>query len=237
MKATLAGREARSVVAAATALALLAAGAACEAAPGPHVVNGTVALSTFPEAVVAARAVRAGSTVVEARVGPDGSFSLTIPAGRGYRIDFVAGAGRPVLVFPRRAGEVDATFDVRGGGPAFDLGLVRYVGDPRARTWAFLTAGGGDADDLECEDGIDLESGAVCVDDDDDEGAGVCEDDDDEWGDDDEVECEDGIDPATGAPCVDDDGDEAEDPPDEAAVADHNLPPAVGCDDDEEDDD
>jgi hypothetical protein len=38
----------------------------------------------------------------------------------------------------------------------------------------------------------------------------------------------DGADATTGAPCVDDD---AADLPGEAAVADHNLPPALGCGD------
>jgi hypothetical protein len=240
----------------------LVAGTACQSEPGPHVVSGTLALSTFP--VPPELAYASQDQLTEAsqrrfsiwtRIDADGTFSLTIPPGKSYRIQFATAAGRPVLVFPRRAGAIEATFDVRGGGTPFDLGNVRYVGDPLSSAYAFLTMPGdpADSDNVECEDGIDLATGAVCVDDDDEEGAGVCDEEDE---DDVDEQCEDGIDPATGGPCAGDSGEDGEcvdgidlatgapcidtdfeEVPTDAAVADHNLPPAIGCADDEEEDD
>ena len=108
-----------------------------------------------------------------------------------------------------------------------------------------------ESDEVECEDGIDTATGALCVDDE--EPTGMCggEGDDEEGGDDAEgdagVDCQDGI--ATGAECdggpsanqndgeeeESEEGDENDDPTD-AAVADHNLPAAVGCEQNDEDD-
>lgn len=203
----------------------------------PQTVTGRVAAASFPYPVETVRAVRAGRSVVAAPVAGDGSFSIDIPSGSRYRLEFAAADGRSGLVFPRQLGTIDVTFDVRGHQAPFDLGAVRYLGDPATHTYKTTTGGGAGGGDGECEDGVDPSSGAVCVDDE--ETSGTCESQD--GGD-----CEDGIDPATGAECDggpaanQDDGAEAdgEDPADDApaagAVADRNLPAAIGCD--EEDD-
>lgn len=221
----------------------LALAGGCASQTSPQVVSGRVDATTFPATVTTAQVLRAGQVVAEAPVAADGSFSLTIPAGANYHIAFASATGKPGLVFPRSVGTIDVSFAVRGGGAPFDLGMVRYVGDPTGHTYVY-NAAPADGDDIECEDGIDPNTGAVCVDDDD-EGAGSCE------GDGDDSNCEDGIDPATGAECdggpsantdggaEEADGETEDDAvPGEAAVADHNLPASVGCgEDDEESDD
>jgi hypothetical protein len=217
------------------ALIPLASLAACSGSSAPpQTVTGRIDGASFKSPVSAVRASRAGS-VVEAPVSADGSFSITIPAGTGYRIELVAASGQPGLVFPRSAGTIDVSFDVRAGTKPFDLGLVRFVGDANAHPFVFKTTGGSDGDG-ECEDGVDP-NGAVCVDDNDDEGASC-----------DNHECVDGIDPSNGQECDggpganQDDGETADEGdgdgetdddalPAEAAIAEHNLPAAVGCDD------
>jgi hypothetical protein len=79
--------------------------------PGPcaqQAVSGSVALSTFPTPIAVARALQANRVVAEGTVAADGSFSLNIPAGRGYRIEFAAYTIGPDLVFPRSTGGVTA---------------------------------------------------------------------------------------------------------------------------------
>ena len=205
---------------------------ACSSGP-PQVVTGRVASATFPYPVDTVSAVRAGRTVVATPVASDGSFSIAIPSGSRYRLEFAATVGRAGLVFPRALGTLDATFDVRGHQAAFDLGAVRFVGDPASHTYKTGPAPAGGADG-ECEDGIDPSTGAVCVDDEED--GGSCE------ASDEGVDCQDGIDPATGQECdggpgenQDDGEDPTDDAPSEGAVADRNLPSSIGCADDEED--
>jgi hypothetical protein len=210
--------------------------AACSSAP-PQVVTGRVDNTTFPYAVDTVSAVRVGKTVVSAPIAADGSFSIAIPAGSRYRLEFAATGGRAGLVFPRTLGTLDTTFDVRGHQAAFDLGAVRFVGDPASHTYKTVAAPA-DGADGECENGIDPSTGAVCVDDEED--GGSCE------ASDGGIDCQDGIDPATGQECDggpaanQDDGTEAdgEDPTDDAptegAVADKNLPSAIGCGDEED---
>lgn len=205
--------------------------AACSSGP-PQVVTGRVASATFPYPVDTVSAVRAGRTVVVAPVASDGSFSIAIPSGSRYRLEFAATTGRAGLVFPRTLGTLDATFDVRGHQAAFDLGAVRFVGDPASHTYKTGPAPAGGADG-ECENGIDPSTGAVCVDDEGD--GGSCE------ASDGGVDCQDGIDPATGQECdggpaANQDGgteadgeDPTDDGPSEGAVADRNLPSTIGC--------
>lgn len=280
-----------------SAAALAAGLAACGASPdaggstssrtGSLQLTGQVAPATFGAPVTAVRAASATAVVAQAPVAADGRFTLSVPAGVGYELRFVYAAGESTLVFPRKAGSIDHRFDVTGSG-AFDLGTVRRVGDPSAKSYRFAAAGAQaakgddganaeDGPDLECEDGIDAATGLVCIDDDDEELAGMCggqgnhegggpghggamDDDhgkgegkgdnegdeaDEADGGDEAIDCVDGIDSATGAPCDggpaanqdgdDDEGDEGDaneqaDPtPTDAAIADHNLPSAVGC--------
>lgn len=203
----------------------------CSAAPTEQVVKGTAAVVSFPNGVDTVQAVRAGQVVTSAKLGADGAFSLRIPSGTGYRIEFVKSATPVGLVFPRAAGSVDVHFSVSAGGPAFDLGAVRYVGASSEKAFTFMN---GNEPDGECEDGIDANTGAVCVDDDEE---GEC-DPAEEGG----VDCVDGIDSATGQECDggpeanQDGGDEGDAGPTDQAVADHNLPATLGCDGEEDDD-
>lgn len=182
---------------------------------------GRVDLSTFPGPVTEVSVLRGNAVVATAPLGPDGSFRLDVPVGTGYRLQ-LHGADVSTLVFPRAAGAIDLRFDLRSAGPAFDLGTLRWVGDPTMRTYAFISSATpgapGVADDVECEDGLDP-SGAACIDDDADDASGTCEADDDAEVDDDaetaddgetaddagadpdSVDCEDGIDPASGLEC------------------------------------
>ena len=145
-----------------------------------------------------------------------------------------------MLVFPRAAAPLGWTFDVRGGGAGFDVGTVRYLGDPVGRSYTFVTrqkqtvsADAAAPGDDDCEDGKSIKTGATCVDDDDDDDKGkeACDDDDEK----DDDDCVGGVTPKTGAPCT------PAPAPGAAAVADHNLPPVMGTcaddDDDEKDDD
>lgn len=182
---------------------------------------GRADLSTFPGSVTEVSVLRGNDVVATAPLGPDGSFRLDVPVGTGYRLQ-LHGANVSTLVFPRAAGAIDSRFDLRSAGPAFDLGTLRWVGDPTMRTYAFISSAApgapGAPADVECENGLDP-SGAACIDDDADDASGTCEADDDTEVDDDaevdddgetaddagadpdSVDCEDGIDPASGLEC------------------------------------
>ncbi len=200
---------------------LVAAGCSSPASR-PQTVAGRIAQATFPANVDGVRVLQGNSEIVSASVAIDGSFSIIIPAGTGYRIAFVS-SGDPGLIFPRQTGSIETAFDIKSGTQLFDLGKVRFIGDPASHSYHQGTAGGDE--EAECEDGVD-DNGAVCVDDDDDEGA-ACED-----GTDDGETNDDGGD-------GDGETDDDNEVPQQAAVAEHNLPSSIGCDDqdgEEEDD-
>jgi hypothetical protein len=207
----------------------------CGASPGSQTVSGRVAQQTFASPVDQVSVIKAGASVVAAPVAPDGAFTIVIPPGSGYRIELSSAATRAGLVSPRSTGTLDATFAIRGKAAPFDLGTVRYIGNPT--TTIFKQTGGGTGDgDGECEDGIDPTTNAVCVDDNEEEG-GSCQGDDGETNDDvedgtpDGETDDDGIEDGTPDGETEDDG-----APADAAVADHNLPNALGCDDGEQQD-
>jgi hypothetical protein len=201
-------------------------------------ISGKVALQTFDGAVTAVRVVAPGGAPIVGRVGLDGSFSVKVPRGKHYHLELTGPSGASYLVFPRAAAPLGWTFDVRGRGQPFDLGMVRYVGNPLETTYTFVTrqketlsSPDGGAEHEDCEDGKNAQTGATCVDDDDDDDdKGKAECDDDDGPDDDD--CVNGANPKTGAPCT------PPPAPGAAAVADHNLPPVMGsCEDDEDDKD
>jgi hypothetical protein len=210
----------------------------------PQVISGQAEQLTFPAKVVRVQATNhRGKLVSEATVAADGTFSLSVPRGKGYHLDFISETGA-TLVFPRAQGtlvQVQSTFDVRQGGATFDLGKVRFIGDPLAAQYTFFSAST-NASDGECEDGIDAVTGAVCVDNEEADGE-ACDGEENDDG----VDCVDGIDSATGAECdggpsANQDDGEADDDviPAVAAVADHNLPASFqdcGDGDGEENDD
>ncbi|HUT78089.1 MAG TPA: hypothetical protein VM285_10405 [Polyangia bacterium] len=173
-----------------------------------QVISGIIAQDTFPSPVTTVRVVSAGNVVTEAAVGSQGGFVFALPVGKNYSIEFASGSHQPGLVFPRKAGGIDATFDIADSQAAFDMGAVRYIGDPSALGFKYVTdynEGEGDNDNVECEDGIDLATGLPCVDDDAEDEA--CEDEDDD--DDDECEQE-GENEGENEGC-DDDGDNDDD--------------------------
>jgi hypothetical protein len=206
-------------------------------------ISGQVALATFDGPVTTVRAVRPSGAAIVAPVGAGGAFQILVPRGKGYHLEFAGPSGIPILVFPHAAGALTWTFDVRGRGTRFDVGTVRYVGNPAGMPVTFVIrqgetlqepdGGAKENGDDDCEDGKDLKTGAICVDDDDhDKGKGKgddeCEDDDDHDGD-----CVNGTNAETGAPC------KPAPAPSAAAVADRNLPAVMGscADDDDKDDD
>jgi hypothetical protein len=205
-----------------------------------QVISGVVAQDTFPSPVTEVRVVSGTTVVNEAQVDVNNAFTLIVPPGKGYQIEFLSSTNGAGLVFPRSAGSVETKFDVAASQSPFDMGAVRYIGDPSARNFLFanLQDENGDA---ECgqEGEFEGENEDVCVDDDAENEA--CEDDDDDDG-----ECEqEGENEGENEGC-DDDGDdddgEVEDDddgvlPSEAAVADKNLPSSLGCGEDDEDDD
>ncbi len=211
----------------------VALAASCSSGSTSQPISGKLALDTFDGPVATVRASRLGANSIVAPVAADGSFALTLPRGKHYRLEFVGPSGAPRLVYPRHAGSIDSWFDVRGGGRRFDLGMVRYIGDPKDMPIAFTRVEV--SSDVDCENGRDKKTGAVCVDDDNDENES-CGDDDD--GDNDDVECENGKDAKTGLAC-EDGGSSSSSPTIVAvAVADHNVPAVIGgCDDENEDDD
>ncbi len=246
------------LIASAVALALPACNSDASTRTGQLALSGTVDSASFGGSVDAVRALQGGKVVAETTLKSDGSFAMTVPQGNGYHIDFTYSGKSAGLIFPRQAGSVEHLFNVTGDG-TFDLGAVRHIGDPSAQNFQFRTAtaalesADAEGENVECEDGIDATTGAVCVDDDNEDTQCGNEGDDGESNDDenDGVDCEDGIDSATGAECDggpsanQDDGEEADsqekdgetdddaetdaDGPTDAAVADHNLPGSLGC--------
>lgn len=129
-------------------------------------VTGKLAQATFPAPVTSVRARRPGAADILAPVDSKGAFTLSLPPGKSYRLDFLAGGEGARLVFPRKRGVLDSTFEVRGAGPAIDVGAVRYVGDARKRTFAFSSAADVPTDACEeAEELVDAQAGVVCVND------------------------------------------------------------------------
>ena len=85
------------------------------------------------------------------------------------RLEFLSASGLPVLIFPRRSGALELSFDVRSAAAPFDLGAVRYVGSPAGLGHSFSSRITEPNAEIECEDGIDARTGAVCADDDNEE--------------------------------------------------------------------
>jgi hypothetical protein len=202
-------------------------------APSPaagQLVTGQLALATFPGSVSAVNVTDAKGVVSQSSVAADGGFALEIAPGSGYRVEFLAGSETVGLIFPQQDGS-RSTFTIASGGASFDVGTVRYVGDPKTQEYLVKSAGSssttgtvdaplpgngeqdGDSDEVECEDGVDPNTGSICVEDDDSQRAGICEPDTDD------IDCEDGFDANTGTACAeDDDGEEEAD--DDAADTD-----------------
>jgi len=213
-------------------LAPLSALLACDSGSNQtQSVTGKLALSTFPAPVTSVRARRPGAADILAPVGPQGAFSLSLSAGKSYRLDFLAGDKGARLVFPRKRGALESTFEVRGAGPAADMGSVRYLGDARERTFAFASAAGVGAEQCQAEELVDAQAGVVCVNDPDPPGAaGSCG----EVGETGVGEVSGGAGASggdgqgvvgpTGA-----EGEEGEAWVGETAVAENNLPAALGC--------
>jgi hypothetical protein len=154
-------------------IALVAATAfvlGCDLAPTstPQMINGVVSQGTFPAPVTSVRVVSTAKVVYEAQVDVHGAFSLIVPTGTAYEIELLSGSDSAGLVFPRAAGGIDAAFDVAASQAPFDVGAVRYIGDPSALGFKYVQSqvdGETDTDNVECEDGIDPATGEVCVDD------------------------------------------------------------------------
>jgi hypothetical protein len=197
----------------------------CGDSSGVQTITGRVAHDSFGAPVASAVITHNGNVVAEAPVASDGSFSISVRAGNGYTLRFRTGAERVALISPRAAGTIETTFAVRGASSTFDLGLVRKVSQPLATTFHYGSSPGTDDDDVECENGVDP-NGAVCVDDDAQDGQNCQNDDGDGETNDDEAASGDGDGETDDDGETNDDVDVAQ----AAAIAEHNLPSQLGCD-------
>jgi hypothetical protein len=223
-----------STILAAVAVFALACGQ--ESTSTPQEISGNVSQDTFPGPVTAVRVVSGTAVVNEAQVDASDAFTLVVPPGKGYRIEFLGDSNSAGLVFPRSAGGIETKFDVAASQSPFDMGAVRYIGDPMTRNYLYSNLQDENGDG-ECgqEGEFEGENEDVCVDDEAEDEA--CEEDEDGEEDDDDIECEDGVDSNTGLPCENDDDGEVEDElSSDAAVAERNLPSSVGCEDEDDDD-
>jgi len=228
--------------------------AGCDKATGSSTstVTGTLTRETFPEEPRSISATNEKGVWIATPANGSGPFKLSLRKGHTYRLAVTLADRSVPIVFPRASGLLDPSFRVSGGAALVNLGAVRHLAaaptvgfhmqalSESAPADSASAQGGG-----ECEDGVDVATGAACIDD---EGQMSCEEHDD----DDDVdgnfegdgECENGVDATTGGACTDAaDGDgEAEDtdevsPEGPMAVAEHNAPNDVGgCDDEDEDD-
>ena len=184
----------------------------------PQVLTGRVAPG-FPTQVTGVKVMQGTTTVASAKVATNGSFTLSVPPSSGLTLRLVGG-GQSNVIFPRHSGSLARTFVVRGGGVAFDLGAVHFVGASSSTTFAFHDASSSSDCDAEDHD----TSGSTCVDDGD-HGGGSCEAADDSGG-------SDGSGASDGSDGSDGSGsgevDIADGPDQGDSVADHNFP-ADGC--------
>lgn len=214
-------------------------------------LTGTLARETFPDEPRSITATNERGASIVTSVNGSGPFKLVLRKGHTYRLAVTLADGSVPVVFPRASGKLDPSFRVSGGAALVNLGTVRHLAAApavgfhmQALSQSAPAEGAGPQGGGECEDGVDIATGAACIDD---EGQLSCEEHDD----DDDVdgnyegdgECENGVDATTGGACtVLPEGDEAADDADEVspdgpmAVAEHNVPDDVGgCDDDDDD--
>ena len=100
-----------------------------------QVVRGRVDVSTFPAAATRIELSQAGIIVQSVALAIDGTFLLEVPFGQNYSLHVTGDDSRVTLVFPRSSGDLDTTFDVLAGGSDFEMGAIRYVGDPTLGTF------------------------------------------------------------------------------------------------------
>lgn len=202
--------------------------AACSSSGAPQVVRGRVDSATFPRAVDQVVAIANGKTIASAALGAQGEFSLALPANASYRIELTSAASRVGLVQPRASGTIDVSFAVKGSAAPFDMGMVRWVGAATSTTYHQTSTSDGDG---ECENGVDAATGQPCVDD----NSAACEANDGETNDgetNDDGEARDGDGETNDdGEASDGDGETDDDAPGDSAIAEHNLPSAIGCED------
>ena len=206
-------------------------------------LTGHLDQASFPYTVGSIDVVDGRGAVTTVPVDASGAFRAALRVGGRYQMRAAGMQGDATVIFPRASGKIDSWLAINHAGPAFDVGAVRFVGAMPTVSFKHVSNQQGDAadgDDVECEDGIDPNTGAVCVDDDAEDGCqGEGEGEDDGEQDGDDVECEDGIDANTGAACADDDDGEEADGDDiecEDGI-DPNTGAACADDDDGEEDD
>jgi hypothetical protein len=205
-------------------VALLELGGCYQSTPSHEMtLMGRVDRATFPYDVSRVQLRDGAGDVSSVTIGDDATFRLTLAEGTRVRLAFEAPTGaHATLVYPRREGRLESWLDVQHAGGWFDLGRVRYLGDPAD---VDLSAVFGEAD---------TESNGCGGDDEGDDGEW-----DDHEGDDQDGECVD----AAGTACSGtDDGDgtdgwDAEDDFEgDAAIAEHDVPRGGVCGPDDGDD-
>ena len=136
--------------------------------PGPQVLTGRVGPG-FPSNITTVKVLKGTTVVAHSPVNANGTFRLEVAPASGLSLRFV-GTGQDNLVLPRKAGTIQRTFAIRGGGVAFNLGAIRFVGSSGTTGFAYHTSG-----DPACDDAGHDAMGATCVDDDTDTEDSTCE--------------------------------------------------------------
>ncbi len=129
--------------------------AACSgSASSPQVLSGRIAPG-FPVNVTTVRAMRGATILATSPIAADGTFQIAVPPSRNVTLQLV-GASRSDVVFPRTNQTTQRGFQIRGGGVAFDLGVMHLA----SSTFVFVDG----ATAAACTDGEDA-NGATCIDD------------------------------------------------------------------------
>lgn len=100
-------------------LVALAAAAGCSTTPSTQVVTGTITGSS----ALAVSAVANGQTITAARVRTDGSFTLSLPAGKQYELHVLTASGVEQVLDARSAA---LAFRVCEATAPFDLGGIAH---------------------------------------------------------------------------------------------------------------
>jgi hypothetical protein len=133
----------RSLVLIPVVVLAVACGSAPKAPPGPTILSGTAALSTFAAAPSSVTATDEGGRTVRADLAADGGFKLSLQRGHTYMLAMATPKGDVAVVFPRTTGKLDKSFVLKSDGALVRLGMVRYLAKAPAGGFHATSAAGG----------------------------------------------------------------------------------------------
>lgn len=137
-------------------LLIAAALGACVANDDTQTISGRVERTGFDGMALGARVVQGDAVVVTAPLAADGSFTVTVPAGTGYRLEIITSTGAHPFVQQAGAVLIEETFDVCDPIDPYDLGDV-YQGDEIPDDW------GEPGDPTWCPDGTMPDADGTCT--------------------------------------------------------------------------